>query len=116
MSHDAQKASGASHSSFKGYATGFLLSLVLTIISFALVMDGTLSHTVIMVGIILAAVVQLMVQMHYFLHLDGSSAQRWNVMALLYTLLIVAILIGGTVWIMVNTQQHMMGSAMSMAH
>ena len=116
MAHHSYDSSGASHGSLKSYAVGFALSLILTVVSFGLVMDGMLPRGVIMVGIVAAAVVQMIVQVHYFLHLDTSSAQRWNVLALLYTVLIVAILVGGTVWIMVNSQAHMMHGVMPMGH
>ncbi|MDE1943094.1 MAG: cytochrome o ubiquinol oxidase subunit IV [Betaproteobacteria bacterium] len=116
MAHHSYDSSGASHGSLKSYATGFLLSLILTVISFGLVMDGMLQHGLIMACIVAAAVIQMIVQVHYFLHLDTSSAQRWNVMALLYTVLIVAILVGGTIWIMANSQSHMMHGVMPMGH
>ena len=116
MTHPVHDASGASHGSLKSYATGFALSLILTVIAFGLVLDGMLPRGTVVAGIVVAAVVQMIVQIHYFLHLDTSSAQRWNVMALLYTVLIVAILVGGTMWIMLNSQLHMMGGAMHMGH
>ncbi len=74
-------------------------------------MSGTLPSSAIVFGIFLAAIVQIVVHMHYFLHLDTSSAERWNVMALAYTVLIVAILVGGTLWIMYNTHIRMMDAA-----
>jgi len=62
--------------------------------------------------IVSAAVVQIVVQMHYFLHLDRSSSQRWNVMVLVYTLIIIAFLVGGSLWIMYNTGVRMMPMSM----
>ena len=93
---------GASRGSFRSYATGFVLAIVLTVISFALLMSGPLPRSAILFGIVGAAIVQMLVHLHYFLHLDTSSAARWNVLALLFTLLIMALFIGGTVWIMYN--------------
>ena len=116
MTHPAHDSFGASHGSLKSYIAGFALSLILTVFAFGLVMDGMLPQGVVMAGIVVAAVVQMVVQAHYFLHLDTSSAQRWNVMVLLYTVLIVTILVGGTIWIMFNSQLHMMGGAMHMGH
>lgn len=116
MAHTAHDSSGAGHGSLKSYATGFVLSLVLTVVAFGLVMDGMLPQSIVMIGIVVAAVVQMAVQIHYFLHLDTSSAQRWNVMALLYTVLIVGILVGGTIWIMHNSQVNMMPGSMHMGH
>jgi cytochrome o ubiquinol oxidase operon protein cyoD len=99
---------GASRGSFKSYATGFILSIVLTVIAFALVMSGAVSRSVALFGLIFAAIVQILLHLHYFLHLDTSSAARWNVLALLFTLLIMALFVGGTIWIMYNLNYRMM--------
>ncbi|MEJ2166347.1 MAG: cytochrome o ubiquinol oxidase subunit IV [Deltaproteobacteria bacterium] len=94
------ESSGASRGSLKSYITGFILSIVLTGIAFALVMSGMFSDTAVLFGIFAAAVVQILVHLHYFLHLDASSAMRWNVLALLLTLLIMTLFVWGTLWIM----------------
>jgi cytochrome o ubiquinol oxidase subunit IV len=93
-------STGASRGTLKSYLTGFVLSLILTAIPFALVMSGTLPASAILVGIFGAGIVQILVHLHYFLHLDASSAARWNVLALLFTLLILVLFVGGTIWIM----------------
>ena len=100
--------SGARRGSFKSYATGFILSIVLTVIAFGLVMSGTFSRPAVLFGIFCAAVVQILVHLHYFLHLDTSSAARWNVLVLLFTLLIMILFVGGTIWIMYNLNYRMM--------
>ncbi len=100
MAHHDTDTSGASHGSVKSYIIGTTLCIILTIIPFALVMTGAFSKTVTIGGVITAALVQLIVQLHYFLHLDTSSEQRWNVIALLYAILIMALIIGGSMWIM----------------
>ena len=91
---------GASKGSLKSYLTGFVLSLILTAIPFALVMNGTLSPAATLLGIFSAGIVQILVHLHYFLHLDTSSAARWNVLALMFTLVIMVLFVGGTIWIM----------------
>ena len=91
---------GAAEGSFKSYATGFIFSLVLTVIAFGLVMSGKVSLSTATLGIIGAAIVQIFVHLHYFLHLDTASAARWNILALLFTLLLIGIFVGGTIWIM----------------
>ncbi len=99
---------GAARGSYGSYAVGFLLSLVLTAFSFALVMSGVVSRPAALAGIVVAAGVQMVVHLHYFLHLDGSSEMRWNVMAFLFTLLILILFIGGSIWIMVSLNYRMM--------
>jgi cytochrome o ubiquinol oxidase operon protein cyoD len=99
---------GASRGSFKSYATGFILSIVLTVIAFALVLSGGFSRSAVLFGIFSAAVVQILVHLHYFLHLDTSSAMRWNVLALVFALLIMILFVGGTIWIMYHLKYRMM--------
>jgi cytochrome o ubiquinol oxidase subunit IV len=101
-------SAGASTGSFKSYLTGFVLSLILTAIPFALVMSGTLSSSAILAGIFSAGIVQILVHLHYFLHLDTSSEERWNVLAMIFTLLIMVLFVGGTLWIMFNLNYRMM--------
>jgi cytochrome o ubiquinol oxidase subunit IV len=109
MSQAHIDSSGASHGSFKSYITGFILSIVLTLVPFALVMSEVVaSHQVILFGISGAAIAQVLVHLHYFLHLDTSSANRWNVLVLLFTLLIMIIIIGGTLVVIYNLNYRMM--------
>jgi cytochrome o ubiquinol oxidase operon protein cyoD len=54
------------------------------------------------------ALVQIVVHLVFFLHLNTSSGQRWNVMALVYTAVAALILVGGTVWVMHNVSMNMM--------
>lgn len=100
-------SSGASRGSFKSYAGGFILAIVLTVLAFALVMSGPLSPSVTLFGIFGAAIMQMLVHLHYFLHLDTSSAARWNVLALLFTVLIMALFVGGSIWIMYSLRYRM---------
>jgi cytochrome o ubiquinol oxidase operon protein cyoD len=108
MNHASIDGTGVSRGSFKSYAIGFLLSLVLTVISFALVMEGALPRRAVLLGIFCAAMVQILIHLHYFLHLDTSSEARWNVMALFLTILIMILFVGGTLWIMFNLNERMM--------
>ena len=70
--------------------------------------SGALSRSAVLVGIFCAAVAQILVHLHYFLHLDTSSAARWNVLALVFTVLIMVLFVGGTLWIMSNLNYRMM--------
>jgi cytochrome o ubiquinol oxidase operon protein cyoD len=108
MSQASIDSTGVSRGSLKSYLTGFVLALILTAIPFALVMRGTWSPAATLAGIFLAGIVQILVHLHYFLHLDTSSAARWNVLAMLFTLLIMILFVGGTLWIMYTLNYRMM--------
>lgn len=108
MSQAPIDSAGASKGSLKSYLTGFALSLILTAIPFALVMSGTWSSSVILACIFGAGIVQILVHLYYFLHLDASSSARWNVLAMIFTVLIMALFVGGTLWIMSSLNYRMM--------
>lgn len=108
MSQAPIDSTGASRGSLKSYLTGFVLSLILTAIPFALVMSGTLSSSTTVAGIFSAGIVQILVHLHYFLHLDTSSAACWNVVAMIFTVLIMVLFVGGTIWIMYDLHYRMM--------
>jgi cytochrome o ubiquinol oxidase operon protein cyoD len=98
---------GEAHGSLRGYARGFALSLILTAIPFGLVMIGSAPRSAAIAAIFIAAAVQILVHLHYFLHMDLSSARRWNLMTFLFTALVMAIFIGGSLWIMYNLHDRM---------
>lgn len=108
MSQAPSDSFGASRGSLKAYLTGFVLSLILTAMPFALVMRGTLSASAALAGICVAGLVQILVHLRYFLHLDSSSAARWNVLALIFTFLIMILFVGGSLWIMWTLNYRMM--------
>ena len=108
MNHASADKTEVGGGTLSSYATGFILSVILTAIPFALVMKGGLSPQATLVAIFSAAVVQILVHLYYFLHLDTSSKARWNVLSLLFALLIMLLIVGGTIWIMYNLSYRMM--------
>jgi cytochrome o ubiquinol oxidase operon protein cyoD len=101
-------STGAGLGSFRSYGTGFILAVILTVVAFGAVMSGAFSRLALWFVIFGAAILQILVHLHYFLHLDDSSAMRWNVLALVFTVLILVLFIGGTLWIMSNMDYRMM--------
>ncbi|MBW4092042.1 MAG: cytochrome o ubiquinol oxidase subunit IV [Proteobacteria bacterium] len=102
MAHATTADDAAGHGSLGSYVTGFALAVILTLIPFILVMSGALTGPSTMVVIFAAAIVQILVHLHYFLHLDSSSGQRWNMLAFLFTVVVIVMVVGGSVWIMYN--------------
>ncbi len=82
------------------YGLGFVFSILLTAVPFGLVMEGGLPREATIWIIFGAAFAQILVHLHYFLHLDVSPKSRTRVLALLLTVLIAILIIGGTAWIM----------------
>ena len=99
----------APHGSLRGYVTGFLLSVVLTAIPFWLVMNDVLGNATLTAIVIMAfAAVQIVVHMVYFLHMNGHSEGGWNMMGLIFTIVIVAIVLAGSLWVMFHLNSNMM--------
>jgi len=97
------------HATFRGYMIGFLLSVVLTAIPFWLVMHKVIPNPQATIWIVLAfAVVQILVHMAYFLHLDTSSEGGWNMLALIFTMVLVVIALSGSLWVMYHMNANMM--------
>ena len=108
--HDhAHGEDGAYHATIKGYAVGFLLSVLLTAIPFWLVMGQVLpsSHATALVIVGFAAV-QVVVHMIYFLHMNSRVEGGWSMLALVFTAAIVLIMLAGSVWVMYHLNTNMM--------
>ncbi|PIL76193.1 cytochrome o ubiquinol oxidase subunit IV [Acinetobacter baumannii] len=99
MSSHEHNAAGASHGNFKQYTVGFILSVILTIIPFGMVMAGGFSRGLLVTVIAITAVAQVLVQL---------AEQRWNMIAFIYTILCIAVLLIGSVWIMNYLHYNMM--------
>lgn len=99
----------AHHATIKEYVIGFGLSVILTAIPFWLVMNGVIADKTTAALIITAfAAVQIVVHMIYFLHMSGKIEGGWNLMALLFTFLLVAIILAGSLWVMFHLNANMM--------
>ncbi|MBK4784152.1 MAG: cytochrome o ubiquinol oxidase subunit IV [Pantoea sp. Pent] len=107
MSHSVNEH-GASHGSVKSYMIGFILSIILTAIPFWMVMDGRTSHGTILGVVLVCAVVQVLVHLVYFLHLDSKSQGGWNMVAIVFSAVIILIVVIGSLWIMWNLNYNMM--------
>jgi len=108
LSQIHNEAAEASHSSVKSYIVGFVLAMVFTIISFAFVMMEQVPKKVALIGLSIAALLQMLVHLRYFLHLDTSEKQRWNVAFIAFTAVLVFIFVGGTIWVMITLNSRMM--------
>ena len=105
--HDVHGA--GAHGSFRSYMTGFVLSVILTAIPFWLVMGDVLGNAVHTSLIIMGfAVVQIVVHMIYFLHMNTKSEGGWTILALIFTLTLVVITLTGSIWVMYHLNNNMM--------
>ncbi|GAB2578521.1 cytochrome o ubiquinol oxidase subunit IV [Dyella jejuensis] len=96
------------HGSLKSYLLGFALSLILTFLSFGCVMSGAVPQHLVVPGIVLFCVVQLLVQLVFFLHMGTAPEQRENLTIGVFTILIIAIVVVGSLWVLHNMNVNMM--------
>jgi cytochrome o ubiquinol oxidase operon protein cyoD len=106
---DGAHTEAGGHGSFKGYVTGFLLSLLLTAIPFWLVMGHVFAQSSTAVLVLFGfAAVQIVVHMVYFLHMTTRAEGGWSLLALLFTAMLVVITLSGSVWVMYHLNSNMM--------
>ena len=91
----------------KSYAVGFVLSVILTLVPYFLVVNHLLSSTVLLATILGFAVIQLIVQLLFFLHIAKESKPRWNLIVLLSFVSIILIIVVGSLWIMYHLNYSM---------
>ncbi len=97
------------HSTFSGYMIGFFLSIILTAIPFAVVMGDVFDNRNTTVAVIaFFAVVQIIVHMVYFLHMNGKIEGGWTLMSTIFTIVFVAVTLAGTLWVMFHMNANMM--------
>ncbi|GAA3404886.1 cytochrome o ubiquinol oxidase subunit IV [Paenibacillus hodogayensis] len=101
---DSSHSSEEAHGSFRSYTIGFVYSLVLTGISVAIVLGGWLEGTANALALMAAAVLQLFVQLVFFMHLREEKRPRYNLAALLLGLVILLVIVAGSMWIMMYNQ------------
>jgi cytochrome o ubiquinol oxidase operon protein cyoD len=95
-----------------GYLTGFTLAAALTAIPFWLVMGHPVSRSTATAVILGLAAVQIVIHMVYFLHMNTRSEGGWNLLALLFTVMLVVITLSGSLWVMYHLDVNMMPAAM----
>lgn len=93
----------------RSYIIGLGAAFVLTAIPFALVafLDWPAANVL---GIIaLFALVQIVVHLRFFLHINLGKQKREDLQLILFSALLLAIMAGGTIWIMASLKLRMSG-------
>ena len=93
-------------SKYTSYVIGFVLSIITTLLAYVFVVNELWPKELLVYIILAIAVVQLVVQMVFFLHIGRGS--RWKAITFYFTLLIILIVVVGTIWIMNNLDYNMM--------
>ena len=90
------------------YVIGLVLAVLLTAASFYVVYTDLIWGPAIPMALVVLAIAQIGVHLVFFLHITSASDNTNNILALAFGVLIVALIIGGSLWIMDNLDQRMM--------
>ncbi|UNM95445.1 cytochrome o ubiquinol oxidase subunit IV [Ignatzschineria rhizosphaerae] len=92
------------------YLIGYGFSIALSLIAFGVVvyLKDYLSIGVLASILALCALVQIVVQFVYFLHIRKSDNDGWNLAALFFTGIILLMIVGGSGWVMFYLHMNMM--------
>ena len=107
--HDDHHDHDDLHVTMGDYVKGFILAVILTAIPFYLVMNNIITDRSTAVAVLgLFAVIQVLVHMVYFLHMNGKIEGGWTMLSTIFTVVFVAIAIAGTLWVMFHMNANMM--------
>ncbi len=119
MSHQLslKEAQKQWHGSLSAYLTGFVGSIVLTIISFSVVVSEVFAANNTMYVIVALALAQAVVQLLFFMHLGQEDKPKWESLVFYFMLLVLLIISVGSLWIISDLNERVMSNMkMEMPH
>jgi cytochrome o ubiquinol oxidase operon protein cyoD len=106
---DAPRVGENEHSgSFVTYTAGLVFALLLTGTSFLVSQTDLLWAPGVPAGLAVLAIAQMGVHLVFFLHIGTGPDNTNTVLALAFGVLIVALIVSGSLWIMANLNANMM--------
>ncbi|MDI2113542.1 cytochrome o ubiquinol oxidase subunit IV [Commensalibacter nepenthis] len=96
------------HGSIVSYIVGFILSVILTVGSFWSVLGHALSNSAVIIALGVLAVLQIFVQVTFFLHVSAAPEQRSEVVSFLFSVFVALVICFGTLFVMHNVGHLMM--------
>jgi cytochrome o ubiquinol oxidase operon protein cyoD len=101
-------AENESSASFWTYTAGLVFALLLTAASFIVAQTNLLWPPGVAAGLAVLAVAQMGVHLVFFLHIGTDPDHTNNVLALAFGVLIVALVMAGSLWIMDHLNANML--------
>ena len=90
------------------YVIGLISALCLTFLSFGLVWLKVMAPGTTLLFIAALALAQIVVHFYFFLHIDLKKSHRDDLHLVLFTSLIVALMVGGSLWILIDLHNRML--------
>lgn len=97
--------------SIRSYTFGFVFSLVLTIISYFIYLGYTnniFSLEISVAFVMSLAVLQLVIQLIFFLHLGHDKETKWKLGIFVSAISVILLIVIGSIWIMYHLDYNMM--------
>jgi len=92
----------------QGYLLGLAFAVVLTVASFYVAGTKFIWGPSIPVALAVLAIAQIGVHLTFFLHITTAPDNTNNILALAFGVLIVALVFGGSIWIMGHLNENML--------
>ena len=83
----------------RSYLIGFVLAVVLTAIPFYVVITHALPPQRALMVIAAAAILQVLVHLKFFLHINFTTTPKENLAAIVFTVVLIFIMVGGSAWV-----------------
>lgn len=98
----------ATHLSAKKYTLGFGWSIILTVSAYIATSNEILNRSSLIIYISVLAMLQVFVQLYFFLNINQESKPRWTLWTFVSMSSILLIIVVGSLWIMHNLDYNMM--------
>lgn len=108
--HSLKESQKEWHGSITSYIIGFVSSILLTVASFLLVINTTLTGKPLIYTIVSLALIQAILQLIFFLHVGQEPKPRWETVVFFFMLLVLLIISFGSIWIMNDLNDRMMSN------
>jgi cytochrome o ubiquinol oxidase subunit IV len=92
----------------QGYVIGLVLATLLTLVSFYVAKSDQFWQPSIPIALVVLAIAQMAVHLIFFIHITTAPDNTNNILALAFGVLIVALVIVGSLWIMYNLNHNLM--------
>lgn len=95
------------HGTTSSYFIGFILSLIFSFIPYYMVVEQIVTGNTLFITILGFAVIQMIIQVTFFLHIGRGPKPNWNLFFFGATLVVILMVVGGSVFIIDNLHYNM---------
>ncbi|QCI23430.1 cytochrome o ubiquinol oxidase subunit IV [Buchnera aphidicola] len=88
------------------YFLSFIILIILTLFPFLIVIKKLFSKEMTYFLVVLCLLVQVVVHIKIFFHLNFSNKHKWNLISMIFSFLIITIILLGSYWVMKHLNYH----------